>query len=273
MKTPFYLFMHIPKTAGTTLGSILDLQFERQNVITYYNQNSTQLLENLDATLEVGRHEYKALIGHYPIGIHRTLQRPAKYITFLRDPVARAVSSYYENEKVGSPAVRRDDGSFMTLEECLHERGEFFANQQLKMLVGKGAMEPLDEEDLAVALSNLSRFFLFVGLSEYFDASILLLSKLVGWSPCSYGQLNIGSGAVQLDEQVSSTLAQLNELETRLYNSVTKNFFSKMRRAGRKFDRALGELTKTTSAARRVGLRQAEFLDRDHTAIKSYLSY
>ena len=36
MDDPFYLFMHIPKTAGTRL-SIVDEQYGFQNVLTYYN--------------------------------------------------------------------------------------------------------------------------------------------------------------------------------------------------------------------------------------------
>ena len=35
---PFYIFVHIPKTAGTTLRGIVDAQFGRKKVITYYNQ-------------------------------------------------------------------------------------------------------------------------------------------------------------------------------------------------------------------------------------------
>ena len=65
MDDPFYLFMHIPKTAGTTFRSIVDEQYGVRNVLTYYNQNSRQLLDNLEATLQIGAFNYRALIGHF----------------------------------------------------------------------------------------------------------------------------------------------------------------------------------------------------------------
>ena len=99
---PFYLLIHIPKAAGTTLRSIVDCQFGRDNVLTYYNQPNRHLLDNLDAVLTVGDKDYKALIGLYCFGVHDNLSHPARYVTFLRDPVSRAVSSYYENLKTNT---------------------------------------------------------------------------------------------------------------------------------------------------------------------------
>ena len=91
----FYLFLHIPKTAGTTLRHIIDDQYGQENVLTYYNQNSNHLLDNLEALLMV-KPQYKALIGHYYFGVHAKFRFPATYITFLRHPVARTISQYKE---------------------------------------------------------------------------------------------------------------------------------------------------------------------------------
>ena len=59
---PFYFFLHIPKTAGTTLRQIVDEQYGYKNVLTYYNQNSEQPLDNLESLLIVNP-SYRALIG------------------------------------------------------------------------------------------------------------------------------------------------------------------------------------------------------------------
>ena len=126
MDDPFYLFMHIPKTAGTTFRSIVDEQYGFQNVLTYYNQNSTQLLDNLDATLQLSPPDYRALIGHFQYGVHAALTRPSKYVTFLRDPVERAASSYHENVKIMSPAVLDRRGKLMNFGDCLRGRERSF---------------------------------------------------------------------------------------------------------------------------------------------------
>ena len=273
MPSPFYLFIHIPKTAGTTLRSILDLQYGRKNVLTYYNQTSAQLLENLNATLKVGRHGYRALIGHFPYGPHDKLETPSKYVTILRDPVTRAISSYYENAKSGSPAVRRDNGEVMDLRECIENKQQFFANQQLKMLIGKNTMDVLDNADLQTASDNFARDFLFTGISEYFDASILLLSKRLGWRPCIYGRLNTGVAQTGIENRVLESLKELNQLEIELYEERRELLLRKMRREGRRFDSALGQLVAASSAAFKKfgGASGATEITGKGNALKSYL--
>ncbi|OUW30353.1 MAG: hypothetical protein CBD27_01650 [Rhodospirillaceae bacterium TMED167] len=273
MDSPFYLFMHIPKTAGTTFRSIVDKQYGFPNVLTYYNQNSTQLLDNLEATLQVGSHDYRALIGHFQYGVHAPLTRPSKYITFLRNPVERAISSYHENVKIMSPAVRDGNGELMSFGECLREREEFFANQQTKMISGKGSMEPVDASDLERAQKNIQKDFMFIGISEYFDASILLLSRLIHWRPCTYGKLNARSNKGRLDGQELFNLQKINHFDAILYKNALDDLLRDMRGAGKKFDAALAELAQSTSVAAVTGTQAAHALSDDHFAIKSFIGF
>ena len=271
MDDPFYLFMHIPKTAGTTLRSIVDEQYGARNVLTYYNQNSRQLLDNLDATLQVGRHDYKTLIGHFQYGVHSSLTRLAKYITFLRDPVARAISSYYENAKRMSPAVVDQDGELMTLEDCLSKREEFFANQQLKMIIGKGAMEPVKPRDLETARDNIYHDFIFTGITEYFDASILLLSRMIGWRPCTYGRLNAKPNTKRLSDSDFLQLQHINYFENRLYEEALSSLLSDMRDGGDVFDHALKELSESTTKTAVSEITEAQLLTSNNIKITSFL--
>ena len=125
MDDPFYLFMHIPRLRERR-SEALWMNNIASECVTYYNQNSTQLLDNLEMTLQAGFHDYRALIGHFQYGVHLPLTWPSKYVTFLRDPVERAASSYYENVKIMSPAVLDGDGKLMSLTDCLREREQFF---------------------------------------------------------------------------------------------------------------------------------------------------
>jgi hypothetical protein len=250
MTSPFLLFMHIPKAAGTTLRSILDLQYGRKNVITYYNQPNEQLLENLDYLLRAGRHDYKALVGHFNFGVHEKLTRPASYITFLRDPVSRAISSYYENLTRGEEIVFGDDGARLSLSQCLDRSPEYFANQHLKMLIGRATMHETDRSDLENCINNMVEHFSFVGITEYFNASILLLSKQLQWRPCQFGNMNLRKMETNVEDADVTRLIELNQLDLELYEHWCEVLLNRMRRAGRSFDLALGNLTSATKDVR-----------------------
>ena len=183
----------------------------------------------------------------------------------------RAASSYYENVKTMSPAVLDGDGKLMSFGDCLRERKEFFANQQIKMMIGKGAMESIDARDLQRAQDNIRRDFIFTGIAEYFDASILLLSQIIRWHPCAYGKLNSRSSKKRLVGEDLSTLRRINYLENVLYEEARDKLLVKMSCAGRKFDVALSELSKLTSEAAKNGRHAAHALSDNNQAIKSFL--
>ncbi|MBT4117735.1 MAG: sulfotransferase family 2 domain-containing protein [Rhodospirillaceae bacterium] len=237
---PFYLFIHVPKNAGTTLRSIVDFQHGIKNTITYYNQKSTQLLENLDAMLKVGQHDYQALIGHFKYGVHKGLSCDYRYVTFLRDPVARAISSYYERRKTETSHFSKPDGSLLTLAESLVLHRNSYDNQQLRFLVGKAEDDQLSMDDVEFAIDILERDFLFAGLVELFDQSILLLSKQIGWKPCSYRPLNQGSDH-DIDDADIKTIAALNEFDRILVEHVREKIAAETQKYGALFQGAFEE--------------------------------
>ena len=118
---PFYLFLHIPKTAGTTLRSIVDQNLGPVNVLTYYNQNSRQLQDNLDAYLTF-KPNFRAIIGHFRFGFHKLLNRPSTYITFLRHPVARTISQYKEFFVNHPHHLQDSDGNILSLTDSVRKK-------------------------------------------------------------------------------------------------------------------------------------------------------
>jgi hypothetical protein len=247
MTTPLILFMHIPKAAGTTLRSILDLQYGRTNVITYYNQPNAQLLENLDYMLTAARHDYKALIGHFGFGVHEKLSRPSRYITFVREPISRAVSSYYENVKRGTSTFFDGDGNAYSLAECIEKEEQSFANGQIKMITGKENSAHVDETDLSQAFTNLELHFDFVGLTELFNPSLLLLSKKLAWKPCAFGHLNTRQAPPKIGPKTMKRLAELNSLETKFYDQIKLKVEKLIGEQTERFHNALSALEHLTA--------------------------
>lgn len=242
MNDPFLFFLHIPKNAGTTLRSILDAQYGRRAVLTYYNQPSRQLLDNLRYMLMDQRNKYRALVGHFSFGVHENLGAPHVYITLMRDPVQRAISGYYENLKTDPGRLTNQDGTVRSLGEDVRHRPEAYANQQLKMLAGLADETFVQEHDLETARSNLALHFATVGTIERFDESVLLMSKRLKWKPCLYGRLNPGRAVREIEDATIDALRELNALECQLYREVSDNLDARIAQAGEAFQSAYAEL-------------------------------
>jgi len=118
-----------------------------------------------------------------PFGLHKLLDRPCRYITVVREPTQREISSYYYAR---SRRLNPQHGMAMrmSLEEFV--RAQPNTNVQTKMLSGLscdydflgGQCTP---EMLAAAKRNLARRFTLAGLTERFDEFLALSKILFGW--------------------------------------------------------------------------------------------
>ncbi|NQV55355.1 MAG: sulfotransferase family 2 domain-containing protein [Rhodospirillales bacterium] len=213
---PFYLFLHIHKTAGTTLRYIVDQQFGPENVITYCNQPSIQLLENLDAMLTT-HPNYRAVIGHFKYGLHKKVSGPTRYITFLRHPVARTISQYKESLINQRERLEGSDGKIMSLAESVAANPEYYSDYQANYLVGDD-FQPSPVNTLSgAALDNLGDNFAAVGLVEYFDQSVALMSAKLGWEPAEYPIGNVKNIEVEVTAETIEQIISINKSDLAIY--------------------------------------------------------
>ena len=88
------IFLHIPKTAGSTLNFILDAHYTPENSFatsqTWLHPEGS--LDGFEMLTETERARIELLNGHMGLGLHRHLPQPARYLTVLRDPVERVLS-------------------------------------------------------------------------------------------------------------------------------------------------------------------------------------
>lgn len=100
-KKPLYIFLHIPKCAGTTMRHILLENFGNRVILSYewsnYDfQNKKVLKSYIRSLSKLKREKIRFIIGHNVYyGIHELFpDRECRYVTFLRNPIERTISDY-----------------------------------------------------------------------------------------------------------------------------------------------------------------------------------
>ena len=83
------IFLHIPKTAGTTLNRIIEWQYNPLSIFTIDPYGIRATAERLQELPEERRRRLRMVRGHCYYGLHKLLPQGATYITMLRDPVKR----------------------------------------------------------------------------------------------------------------------------------------------------------------------------------------
>ena len=195
---PIPVFLHIPKTAGSTVTAVLRANepgARTKSIANVFKGGGgvkrgaafKGLYKNQGARLAAAR----ILSGHLPLGSRGQLppERDYEFFTFLREPVDRTLSHYFQvlittagRRRVKQPPIALD----ATLEEAVAS-GHIFSDLQTRML--SGFADPFDEvtdEMLAAAKRNLREELSFFGLAERFDESLLLAKLRLGLGSVLY---------------------------------------------------------------------------------------
>ena len=255
------IFLHIPKTAGTTLSRIIRIKtglWPMGNLLNHsltfghYQINPIEKrLEYIESLPEKQQRRIKLFQGHFGFGVHHQLPKPNFYVTILRDPIERVISSYYQLRR-GRPedALAKD----MSFEEFVNSGADFgrflVDNGQVRSIIGTDGnpdgspFDSLGPEHLEKAKQNIAKHFAFVGLSERFDESALLLKQILGWKHCHYASANIAPNRKKLEEfpsHVIDRVRELNQLDIALYDHVAQQFEQMIQKQGEQFEQQLAE--------------------------------
>jgi hypothetical protein len=238
------VFLHIPKTAGTTLMPILAERFEWETIYPVPATSPVHTQKGRDpfpsvyfpgGRVESHRHfmtqdisPYRLVIGHWNFSIVDHIPRPVP-MTFFRDPVHRMLSHYrflrrYAGEEWNHDRERIRQLSFMEWLEhpTTQQRHHNWHTRQMAGVVWADSPNDLsDGELLARAMRNLQRCA-FVGMTEHFDDSLLLLAYSFGWSPIrSYFTRNVAADKTTADTLDAYALKiiveQFSKLDIQLY--------------------------------------------------------
>jgi hypothetical protein len=242
------LFLHIPKTGGTTLTNCIYHQYKADR---YYESEEGKLVDGiyyypaglhkeLDTTIPakviraLERHDISAVVGHFSFGIHTHISKPWAYVTLLRNPVDRVVSLYYHIRRDKDTRLHKIVSSGLSIEDfVLHLSCREADNDQTRRISGlEPAFGACSISILEKAKDNLRRYFSVVGVTECFDETLILIKRTLGWThdACYL------PGLVNKDRPTSASLPQKsvdailerNELDTKLYEFAKELLYERI---------------------------------------------
>lgn len=230
------VFVHLRKTAGSTLRQIIRQQFRRGETIEIYGKTMAEANEKWARVPLETRARLKCVLGHLTYGTELFAPQPIAPFTFLRDPVERVVSEYFYNlrtpgEKFHAILNRRR----LTLEQFI--ASDFAAevhNTQTRRLAGEPP-NPTPRELFDRASAHLRERFVMVGIRERFEESLLLCRAILGWRKLVYRPVNVNRYRPPVEAISAPTrraIEQANSLDRELYRLACARFEDDLRHHG-----------------------------------------
>ena len=180
------IFLHIPKTAGTSLrNTLLQGVPPGEQLLIYPGKLPGISIEEFHQVALRQRNRLSWIFGHCQFGVDRHLTQPAEYITFIREPLARLRSNFAHHVAAGTQF--EIDRIPVRLATVINEGlSEEFDNNMTRVIAGVGrktvAIGRVGEDEVELALNNVRNHFCFLGSYDSVDADTLKLQTHLGLS-------------------------------------------------------------------------------------------
>jgi hypothetical protein len=182
-----YFFLHVPKTAGTSLRNMLWQMFPEDRI---YPNRRVLDPETGNPNLYYHSAIYYApraalanpllVAGHFPLVARDILPKPVKTITFLRDPLERALShlKHVQRQRPHLTLMQLLDDRELRTVCCTERMTWFFSRKDGEEAIYSRLSVP-DRARLEMAKEGLATVE-FIGLTEEFEESIRLCEAMLG---------------------------------------------------------------------------------------------
>lgn len=222
-KTTTLLFVHNPKTAGTTFISIAKKNYRPEDVFTVSGLNINKSIAEFKNFDQGKRDGFRLILGHETIGLHHYLTNSTKYITYLRNPVDHFISLFYYIKR----ATAHGHHDIVSRMDSIHDFFDFVIEKKMDNMQSRNLADPQNtktetmEELFLLAKQHVEELIEYVFLSEEFDYSLIFFKKKIGWKNIAAVSENVtvGRPSVEaIDSHIIERIKEINKYDIQLYN-------------------------------------------------------
>ncbi len=228
-----WLFVHVPKTAGSSLRQELAEMLQPEwNIAVDYHDASLPHDEKMDSAARrflaaQAEQPHRFASGHILDHHARWIEEAAgdvRRVTMLREPVARFVSDYRYQRSPMHPTHQEFKKRFPTLADYAAVEGEW--NKMARHLMPAAMLEAADAP---TAIAYLMDRYAFVGLQEIYALSFGVLTRLLGQQRTATAKLRVNAVTEETKVELTPELRQKVEAANRLDMAIYDAFLARWR--------------------------------------------
>lgn len=254
-----YIFVHVPKAAGTSLRDMLRgrLVVTSPSSIFHWHlahgfanvQPFEQRFEALSKLTDSERQKVRLVYHHGGFGMHDCFTSPYTYLSVVREPVSRSISAYYYMRQLYLSEGKEFNDSLEEMITSGRVYDPFYRdNLQVRMLAATDRSrdaecgQPCTRKTLERAKENVEKYVPILGLTEQFDEYMLLLCRHYGWRFPYYARMNENKGKERREKVRADLIDQLREsnaYDIEFYEWAKQRFENQVAAFGPTFDQQL----------------------------------
>ncbi len=234
---PLWLFVHVPKTAGSSLnGEMVPILFPNHNIHIDYSKLDPSEAEHsyaalfdrsVDEFIELARaRRYRYCTGHINVAQMERIRAAVpdvRPVTMIRDPVSRFISDYRYQRSAMHPGHEQFRSAYPLIQDYLRLESDW--NKTATSLLPPALRAGGSVQD---CVDWLIATYAFIGVQEHYSLSLHALTWFAGVPKRSKLRTRVNDptpdNEVILTDELHQQIRDRNALDIALYDAIAPRF-------------------------------------------------